>query len=239
MGTTALYSTVGSDSNMQTFLIASCLAVAALDAPEADADAYYGHGAALVGPSGLSAAWPGAYGPGLQSTCYGCRPRALLHYGKRSADADADAYYGLGLYSHGYGLGRVYGHGLAYHGGHATSFVARSPQGLSVHGIGKRSADADADAYCGLGLYGHGYALGHLYGQSHYGISQAHPSGHSFQSVHRLHKREADADADADAYYGYYGRGYGHRYGYGHHRGYYGHGYGHGGYYGHGYGYHG
>merc|ERR1712179_668720 len=48
-----------------------------------------------------------------------------------------------------------YGHGIAHHGGHATSFVARSPQGLHGHfGYGKREAEAEpeADAY-----YGYGY----------------------------------------------------------------------------------
>merc|ERR1711909_177881 len=132
---------------MHKFLIASCLAVAALAAPEAEADAYYGS---------LAATWPGIRGLGIESTCYGCRG----HY------------------------------------------------------LGKRSADA------------HGYG---------YGISQLHPSGHSFQQVTRLHKREAEAEPEADAYYGYgYGPGYGH--GYGHRLGYHGLGYSHGGYYGHGYG---
>merc|ERR1712147_569803 len=76
----------------------------------ADADAFYGYGNALVGPSGVSAAWPTAVGYGHQSTVYGARPYV---YGKRSADADAEAdpYYG-------YGYGRAYGYGLGYHGYH-------------------------------------------------------------------------------------------------------------------------
>merc|ERR1712105_578391 len=49
---------------MHKFLIASCLAVAALAAPEAEADAYYGS---------LAATWPATFGYGVQSTCYGCR----------------------------------------------------------------------------------------------------------------------------------------------------------------------
>merc|ERR1712157_454479 len=88
----------------------------------------------------------------------------------------------------------------------ATSFVARSPQGL-----GKRSADAEPGY---LGYYGYApYAYGA------YGISQLHPSGHSFQHVVR---GKRSADADADAYYRYgYGYPYAHHGYYGYGRGYY------------------
>merc|ERR1712058_172302 len=204
MGSLQLCTPVGSII-MHKFLIASCLAVATLASPEADPSLI--HGNALVGSGGISPAWPTTLGYGVQSTCYGCRG----HYiGKRSAEAEPSyvaPFYG-------------YGHGIAHHGGHATSFVARSPQGLhGVYGhyIGKRSAEADP-------FYG-------------YGISQLHPSGYSAQHITRLHKREAEAEPEADAYYGYgYGLGYGHRLGYGHHLGYHGLGYTHGGYYGHGYG---
>merc|ERR1712083_198526 len=195
-------------------LIISCLAALALGAPEADADPYYGyyghgllaHGNTLVGPGGLSPAWPTTVGLGFQSTLYGAR-------GKRSADADADAYYGY----YGHGLG----YGLAYHGGHATSYTHRSPQGLSLrHGLyyGKRSADADA--YHGSGLPGHSYAA-----VTRFGKREAEPTA------------DADAEAEADPYYGYYGygRAYGYGHGYGYHGGYYGRGYGHG----YGYGYYG
>merc|ERR1711955_89523 len=118
-----------------------------------------------------------------------------------SAGADADPYYGNGYAAPFYG----YGHGIAHHGGHATSFVARSPQGLhGVYGhyIGKRSAEADPS-------YGYGY-VAPIYGYGH-GISQLHPGvASSFQAIHRLHKREAEAEPKADAYYGYgYGLGYG------------------------------
>ena len=143
--------------------------MAALAAPEAEADAYYGHGyglahgAALVGPSGLSAAWPAVRGYGVQSTCYGCRGH--VGYGKRSADADA--YYG-------------YGHGLAYglHAPSAYSVRQIHPSGSSyqsvnrLHGLGhyygkreaEADAEADAEAYYGYGhglTYGRGLAYGH------------------------------------------------------------------------------
>merc|ERR1712098_306544 len=127
MGSLQLCTSVGSII-MHKFLIASCLAFASLASAEADADTYYGS---------LAATWPASYGYGVQSTCYGCRG----HYiGKRSAEADP--FYGYGYAAPFYG----YGHGIAHHGGHATSFVARSPQGLhGVYGhyIGKRSAEAD------------------------------------------------------------------------------------------------
>merc|ERR1712133_140463 len=216
MGSLQLCNPVVVIINMQSVLIASCLAAAAL----ADADAFYGYGNALVGPSGISAAWPTAVGYGHQSTVYGARH----FYGKRSADA----YYG-----YGYGLGL----GVAAHPGAATSYVARSPQGL--HGLvghyyGKRSADADA-------YYGYGYGVGILNNNVYSGFHGNHYAnglpGRSFAAVTRG-KRSAEAEAEADPYYGYgYGRayGYGHGYGFGHHGGYYGHGYGHG----YGYGYYG
>merc|ERR1712080_518963 len=219
---------------MYKSLITSCLAVATLASPDAEAAPHHGlaiHTNALVGSGGISPAWPATRALGLDSTCYGCRPVVHVHgIGKRSGEAEADPYYG---YGYGYLAAPIYryGPGIAYHGGHATSFVARSPQG-----IGKRSADADAGVVVGHAV---GLGLNNIHGLSHFGyghgISQLHPSGHSFQAIHRLHKREAEAEPEADAWYGYgYGHGYGHRLGYyGHGHGHYGHGYGHG--YGYGY----
>merc|ERR1712126_250647 len=145
---------------------------------------------ALVGPSGISPAWPTAVGYGLQSTVYGARGHYL---GKRSADA----YYG-----YGYGLGL----GVAAHPGAATSYVARSPQGL--HGIvghyyGKRGADADA-------YYGYGYGVGILNNNVYSGFHGNHYAnglpGRSFAAVTR---GKRSAEAEADPYYGYgYGRAY-------------------------------
>merc|ERR1711881_324604 len=247
MGSLQLCTPVGSII-MHKFLIASCLAVATLASAEADAEAGHlvvpaVHTNALVGSGGISPAWPATRALGLDSTCYGCRPLAAVHViHKREAEAEADPYYGYGylaapLYRYRYGPG------IALHPGVATSFVARSPQG-----IGKRSADAEP----GVGVVvGHtvGLGLNNIHGLRHFGyghgISQLHPTGHSFQAINRLHKREAEAepeaeaDAEADPYYGYgysrlgyYGHGLGY---YGHGLGYYGHGYRHGygfGYYG-------
>merc|ERR1711942_630500 len=180
MGSLQLCTPVGSII-IHKFLIASCLAVATLASPEADPSLI--HGNALVGSGGISPAWPTTLGYGVQSTCYG--------YGY------AAPFYG-------------YGHGIAPHGGHATSFVARSPQGLHGHYIGKRSAEADP--FYGYG-YGHAVGLGlnNVHGLRHFGyghgVSQLHPgAASSFQAINRLHKREAEAEPEADAYYGY---GYG------------------------------
>merc|ERR1712066_605374 len=137
--------------------------------------------------------WPGVSAPGVSSTCYGCRPHHF--YGKRSAEAEADpalfyrAYgypyaYGYPAYGYRYGLA-----GVAAHPGAATSFVARSPQGL-----GKRSADAEADPALLYGAYPYAYGFApvsystHGYGPSGYTIGQGHPgAASSFQSVTRLH----------------------------------------------------
>merc|ERR1712121_148518 len=118
---------------------------------------------------------------------------------------------------------------MGYRG--ATSYVARSPQGLR----GKRSADADA-AYA-LAAYPYAFAPAVYRPYGYYGLTgvAGHPTGTSYvaRSPQGLKgKRSADAEPEADAYYGgyyrgYYGRGYGYRgYGYG------GYGYGRGYYWG-------
>merc|ERR1739838_990092 len=154
--TTALNTTVGSNPSLELKMMSKLLVVAcAAVAVSAEADAgVYGYAPALLNayPN-----WPGVSTPYSQSTCFGCRPGYA--YGKRSADAEAEAdpallygaygYAGLpyayGAYPYAYAYGAypyAYGYralaGVAGHPGAATSFVARSPQGL-----GKRSADAD------------------------------------------------------------------------------------------------
>merc|ERR1711911_404526 len=188
--TTALNTTVGSNpflKMMSKLLVVACAAVAV----SADAEAgYLGYAPALLNayPN-----WPGGSTPYSQSTCYGCRPGYA--YGKRSADAEAEAdpallygAYGYGAYPYAYGAypyGYRYGlAGVAAHPGAATSFVARSPQGL-----GKRSTDADPALL--YGTYGYGpFITGNTYGYgpSGYTVAQGHPGySSSFQSVTRLH----------------------------------------------------
>merc|ERR1712117_249223 len=218
--TTALNTTVGSNPSlkmMSKLLVVACAAVAV--SAEADPGVLVAPALYNAYPN-----WPGVSTPYSQSTCYGCGPpyaygaypytyglRAayglagevaaptasgyLNLYGKRSADADAEAdpallygAYGYGAYPYAYGAypyGYRYGlAGVAGHPGAATSFVARSPQGL-----GKRSADADPALL--LGTYGYGpYVTGNTYGYgpSGYTVAQGHPGySSSFQSVIRAH----------------------------------------------------
>merc|ERR1712083_765077 len=144
---------------MYKLLVAA--AVIAVTSCEAEADPGYFYGAY---PALYNAYpnWPGVSTPYSSSTCFGCR-------GKRSADAEADAGYLYAPYhygAYGYPYGYRYGYGLAGVAGHpgaATSFVARSPQGL-----GKRSADAEADADAHYGYYGYGHRYGYYGGYRGY-----------------------------------------------------------------------
>merc|ERR1712172_86208 len=81
----------------------------------------------------------------------------LAAFAAAEPEADADAYYGLGGYYGGYGLGG--------YGGYRT-------YGLGSYGVyGKREAEpeADADAYYGYGGY---RTLGLGYGHSVYGYGK-------------------------------------------------------------------
>merc|ERR1719468_422266 len=115
---------------MSKLLVVACAAVAV--SAEADAGVYgLGYAPALLNqyPN-----WSGVSTPYSQSTCFGCRPGYA--YGKRSADAEAEAdpallygAYGYGAYPYARAYG-AYGYGLAGVAGHpgaATSFVARAP----------------------------------------------------------------------------------------------------------------
>merc|ERR1712141_462410 len=159
------------------------------------------------------------------------------------AEASPDAYYGYAGYGHGYGHGYGYGlYGRYGYGGYGY--------GGYGHYLGKRSADADAEASPALfyGAYGHPYHYEvHPYAYAPLRLAGASSYQHvstpaATHGIHQLHKREAEADASPDAYYGYagyghgYGYGYPHRYGYGRYYGYsgaYGYPYGR---YGYGYG---
>merc|ERR1712226_1095657 len=169
------------------------------------AEAWYGLGGAGAGLGGYGAAvpptglpvqplvtaWNGAVVPRKTPAVEAAEAdHFAAKWGKRSADSEADAYYGYGGYG-GYGLGSYGAYNLGYGYG----------------GYGKRSADSEADAYYGYGGYG-GYGLG-LYGKSAPCVNAANipvPCTYGKRS------------ADSDAYYGYGGAytglGYG-GYGYG------------------------
>ena len=95
----------------------TALAAVAMAEPEAEAG-YYGYHPGFYGYYGHQLNWPGVRAPGFSSQCFGCR-------GKRSAEADAEP----GYYGYPYGF---YGYPYGFYGyrGVATSFEARSPQGL-------------------------------------------------------------------------------------------------------------
>merc|ERR1712227_707757 len=117
---------------------------------EAEAEPYYGYGGYGYGGYG--------YGHG-----YG------YYLGKRSADAEPHygypyAYHGYGYYPYALPLAPLAKAGVAGHPGAATSYVARSPQGLR----GKRSAEP----YYGYGFYG--------YGPYRFGGVAGHPTGTSY-----------------------------------------------------------
>ena len=151
----------------------------ALASPVADADPFYAAYGYVPALYNSYPNWPGVSTPYSSSTCFGCR-------GKRSADADADAdasalygYYGYAPYA--YAPYAYAGYGYAPYGyGHATSFEARSPQGLR----GKRSADAEpeADAYYSAYGYGYPYAYGYGYPSAYaygYGYPRAYGYGYA------------------------------------------------------------
>merc|ERR1711997_416119 len=192
---------INKSSKMKIFVIAALLAAVSAEPGYGyygqhswPAAFGYGHSRICYGCRGKRSADPEPhYGYGGYGHHYGGGAsyvgRTVWGLGKRSADAEPEAdaeadphYYGLGYYGLGYGLG-LYGPGVAGHPGAATSFVARSTQG-----IGKRSADAEPHYY-GLGGY-YGYGLG-LYGP---GIAGHPGAATSFvaRSTQGIGKRSAD-----------------------------------------------
>merc|ERR1712222_316025 len=161
--TTALNTTVGSNPSrelkmMSKLLVVACAAVAV--SAEADAGVY-GYAPALLNayPN-----WPGVSTPYSQSTCFGCRPGYA--YGKRSADAEAEADPALLYGAYGYG-GLPYAYGAYPYGLPTAAYgLAGEVAALTASGYltlyGKRSADAEADPALLYGAYG--YAAPCAYG---------------------------------------------------------------------------
>merc|ERR1712061_696807 len=152
---------------------------------EAEAEADPAH---FYGAYGYPYAFRPYYASGYAGPLPGASYQSVHRLHKREAEADAEAGYLYAPYhyrAYGFTYGYRYGlAGVAAHPGAATSFVARSPQGL-----GKRSADAEP------GYLAYGYApyvpvsySTHGYGPSGYTIGQGHPgAASSFQHVSRLH----------------------------------------------------
>merc|ERR1712010_442807 len=152
------------------FLVAFS-AIAAMAYAEADPYYAYGLGYAHHGYAlGLKSA-PCVNAANVPVPCAAGYAGHYLHaYGKRDAEAkaEADPYYGYGYHGLGYaGLGyRGLGYaGLGYHGlGYAgLGYAGLGYHGLGYHAYGKREADADAEAdaavlYSGYGYPSYGYA---------------------------------------------------------------------------------
>merc|ERR1712226_653612 len=118
------------------------------------------------------------------------------------AEASPDAYYGYAGYGHGYGHGYGYGlYGRYGYGGYGYGGYGRG-YGYG-HYLGKRSADADAEASPALfyGAYGHPFHYGvHPYAYAPLRLAGASSYQHvstpaATHGIHQLHKREAEADA--------------------------------------------
>merc|ERR1711973_37718 len=177
-------------TNMMKLVICAVLiaAVYADAEPKADADAYLGytgltqgvHGVNGVrGLAGLGYAAP--YGYAASPYAYGALPYGYGFHGigKRSADAEP-AYpgylgYGAGLAGFGAGLAG-YGYASPYYGSNLAGYRAYPYATYGAyphHALGKRSADADADAAY-RGAY-NGYASPFNYGYGYNPITYGYP----------------------------------------------------------------
>merc|ERR1711915_1025611 len=143
-----------------------CLAVLSMGEPEAEAKA-------VADPKADPyLLYGGYYGHGLGHYGYYGYPYGGYYYGKRSAKAEADPWYGY--YGHGYGLG-YYGYGLGYYGGLYGHYGYYGKRSAEAEPAPAPTAEAKADPYLlyggyyghGLGHYGYGYGYpyGYVYGK--------------------------------------------------------------------------
>merc|ERR1712142_1225694 len=140
-------------TNMKMFVVLA-LAAMAMAEPEADPQLLYTAGVhtpvTSINNVPVVNAVPHVYTTGVHAPTVGVVGSTVyshptVYYGKRDAEAEADAYYGY------YGYARPYAYGYRSYGYPAYGYY------------GKRSADAepkaDADAY--YGVYGYPYAAGY------------------------------------------------------------------------------
>merc|ERR1711936_382372 len=159
----ALNNAEGKYINMKLLLLTVFAAVALAD--ESTEEATPAVASVAVYPHQLH--WPGYYGTGFSSQCWGCR-------GKRSAEAEPEAkagpFYGYHPFGY-YGLPLVHvtpdltlagkDEGVAAHPNEGTSWTQRSAQGAYAGlawGRRRRSAEPEAKADPGL-LYPYAYHL--------------------------------------------------------------------------------
>merc|ERR1711972_4745 len=186
---------------MNKFLAISCMAVAAMAAPEAEADPYLLYGG--YGGYGL-AGYYGGYPYGL-----GYAHAAVAPVAAGYASVSPSASVSIA------GLAGAAVPALA--GGYAAAgrYVANS---AGVVHVAKREAEADAEpeakADAAL-LYGaYGYAGLPYAGYSAYGAYPYAYGAYPYAYGAYYGKRSADAEPEADAYYGYYGYARPYSYGY-------------------------
>merc|ERR1712198_181307 len=135
---------------------------------EADADHYYS-----------------SYGHSAQPYPYG-----MYNYGafpfhsmfKRSADADADADHYYSSFNYGYAAPFNNGFGYETYSAHPFNYGPYNYGSFPFHAMGKRSADAEADADQYYSSYGYGYAApfngynSYAYGAYPYGMFNTYGS---------------------------------------------------------------
>merc|ERR1712025_1307398 len=109
---------------------------------------------------------------------------AVIAVASCEAEAEADPGYFYGAYP------ALYNAYPNWPGVSGPGFSSTCHGCRPYHYYGKRSADAEADPALFYGAYGYPYAF-----RPYYASGYAGPlPGASYQSVHRLHKREAEAD---------------------------------------------
>merc|ERR1711963_777527 len=148
-------------AKMKAFVALFALAAAAN--AEADPAMIYSHAGVIPYASGVWAGHPWAGYTGIHG----------VHYGKRSADAEAKPYYGLyggyGIPSVHYGKREAEAEAKPYYGIYgAYGIPSAYGYGIPTVHYGKREAEAEAKPY--YGLYG-AYGLPSAYG---YGIPTVH-----------------------------------------------------------------
>merc|ERR1711973_59385 len=139
-------------------------------------------------PYGIAAA---TYGYPATAYGYGAAPYGYGYHGIGKRSADANVYSGHPGYL-GYGLTGYpgYGYPLTYAGVNQATNAFHPYSGYPYHALGKRSADAEADADAYNGAYGYPSSLSYGYGYAPrgYEYSTSVPSVYGYpRNVQRIY----------------------------------------------------